>query len=101
MPVVQSGGNSNVGLEFIDVAQDPFDANRVVALTAPPPEAFTDKSQGGEVFVSHDGGVTFDAGSNNNFVLAPETLGGAEPRAVIFDRNTVNVVYFATTWGLF
>jgi len=100
-PVLQSGGNSNVGLEFIDVAQDPFDANRVVALTAPPPEAFTDKSQGGQVFVSHDGGVTFDAGSNNNFVLAPETVGGAEPRAVVFDRNTVNVVYFATTWGLF
>src|SRR5262249_7819589 len=60
-----------------------------------------DRSQGGEVFVSMDAGVTWNAPSNNNFVLAPETFGGGEPRAVVFDRITPNVVYFATTWGLF
>jgi len=100
-PVLQSGGNVNLALEFVDVAEDPFNANRIVALTAPPAEANTDKSQGGEVFVSMDAGVTWNAPSNNNFVLAPETIGGGEPRAVVFDRNTPNIVYFATTWGLF
>jgi hypothetical protein len=101
-PVLQSSGSFNtLPLEFVDVRQDPFDATRVVALTAPTAGAFTDKSQGGEVFVSHDGGATWDAGSNNNFVLAPEPFGGGEPRSLLFDRFTQNVVYFTTTWGVF
>lgn len=101
-PVAQSSGSfSTLPLEFVDVQQDPFDATRVVALTAPIAGAFTDRSQGGEVFVSHDGGATWDAGSNNNFVLAPETTGGGEPRSLLFDRFTPNLVYFTTTWGVF
>lgn len=98
---LSSGSYATLPLEFVDVQQDPFDATRVVALTAPIAAAFTDRSQGGEVFVSHDGGATFDAGSNNNFVLAPETTGGGEPRSLLFDRFSQNVVYFTTTWGLF
>jgi hypothetical protein len=101
-PAVQSSGSfSTLALEFVDVQQDPFDATRVVALTAPIAADFTDRSAGGEVFVSHDGGATFDGGSNNNFVIAPETTGGGEPRSLLFDRFTQNVVYFSTTLGLF
>jgi photosystem II stability/assembly factor-like uncharacterized protein len=101
VPVVQSSGSFDTRpLGFVDVRQDPFDATRVVALTAPIPEWFTYKSQGGDVFVSHDGGATWD-GSNNNFVLAPEVFGGGEPRSLLFDRFTQNVVYFSTTWGVF
>jgi hypothetical protein len=100
MPVVQTSG-SWAPFEFVDVEQDPFDAMRVVALTAPIADAFTDRSQGGEVFVSHDGGATWDAPSIDNFVLAPETTGGGEPRSVFFDRFTQNQVYFTTTWGVF
>jgi photosystem II stability/assembly factor-like uncharacterized protein len=99
-PVIQSGGTPALPLSFVDIVQDPFDALRIVALSAPEP-GYSFLDSGGEVWVSHDAGVTWGTASNNNFVLAPETTGGGEPRALLFDHLTANVVYFATTWGVF
>jgi hypothetical protein len=43
-PVVQSSGSfATLALAFVDVQQDPFDAMRVVALTAPIPADLTDR----------------------------------------------------------
>ena len=96
---IASGGSQNFPMQFIDVAQDPFNANRIVALAAP--TWLTDKSQGGEVWVSQDAGASWGSGANiNNFQLAPDPAPGGEPRAVLFDKFTQNTVYFATTWGV-
>jgi len=99
-PVAQVG-DPNAPLQFVDVAQDPFDANRIIALSAPPAQAEIDHSQGGAVLVSADAGQTWNNIGSSNFVLAPETTGGGEPRAVFFDKTVPNAIYFATTWGLF
>jgi photosystem II stability/assembly factor-like uncharacterized protein len=99
-PVIQSGGTVSLPLVFVDVAQNPFDATTLVALSAPDFGSSTLDS-GGEVWVSHDAGVTWGSASTNNFVISPETTGGGEPRAVLFDKLTQDVVYFATTWGVF
>ena len=98
---IDSGGSQNLPMQFVDVAQDPFDANHIVALAAPTPDAFTDKSAGGEVWISTDAGQTWSGPNTNVFVIAPEISGGGEPRAVLFDRFTPNVTYAATTWGVF
>ncbi len=100
-PVIQSGGTPSLPLEFLDVAQDPFDTTKIVALTAPAVEAYTDKSQGGEVWVSTDAGLTWGSANINQFLITPETSGGGEPRALLFDRFTANVIYVATTWGVY
>jgi hypothetical protein len=101
-PVWQTGSVS-LALEYVDIAQDPFNASRLVALSAPPAEAegFTQKSQGGELIVSIDAGVTWNLAANEYFVLPPDTSGSGEPRAIVFDHGTPNLIYFATTWGVF
>ncbi len=95
----QSGGTPSRPLAFVDVAQDPFNASRIVALTAP--TASIDHSNGGEAWISLDAGLTWGSPLVDSFVIAPETTGGGEPRAVLFDRFTSNVLYFATTWGVY
>jgi len=100
VPVIQSGGTASLPLVFVDIAQNPFDAMTVAALSAPE-SGYSTLDSGGEVWVSHDAGLTWGTASTNNFVIAPETTGGGEPRAILFDRLTQDVVYFATTWGVF
>jgi len=100
VPVIQSGGTASLPLVFVDVVQDPFNANKVVALTAPD-IGYSTLDSGGEKWVSTDAGVTWGGAITNNFVITPETTGGGEPRAMLFDRLTQDVVYFATTWGVF
>jgi len=99
-PVIQSGGTPALPLRFVDIVQDPFDALHIVAMSAPEP-GYSTLDSGGEIWVSHDAGVSWGTASTDNFVVAPETTGGGEPRALLFDRVTANVVYFATTWGVF
>ena len=98
---IAAGGSQNFPMQFVDVAEDPFDPNHIVAIAAPTLDAGTDKSQGGEVWTSQNAGQTWSGPNTNIFVIAPETLGGGEPRAVLFDRFTQGVVYAATTWGVF
>ena len=98
-PVCLTGGTPSRPLGFVDLAQDPFNASKIVALAAP--TASTDHSDGAETWVSFDAGLTWGSPLVNSFVIAPETTGGGEPRAVLFDRFTPDVLYFATTWGLF
>jgi hypothetical protein len=100
---VSSGTSWATGLPlgFVDVQQDPFNPSRFVALTTPPPDAFTAKDSGGEVLVSTDGGLTWTS-NLNNFLVAAEPAGpGGEPRAVLFDRFNAGVIYFATSWGVY
>ena len=84
--------------QFFDVAQDPFNALHLIAVAAT--GLFTNRDTGGEVWVSNDAGTNWSV-STDNFVFAPETTVGAEPRSVLFDAVTPNVVYFATTLGVF
>ncbi len=98
---IESGGSQNHPMQFVDIAQDPSNASHIIAMAAPTAEAFTDKSTGGEVWISHDAGQTWAGPNTNNFMIAPENSGGGEPRALLFDRFTPGVVYFATTWGVF
>jgi photosystem II stability/assembly factor-like uncharacterized protein len=84
--------------QFFDVAQDPFNAPHLIAVAAT--GVCCNGDTGGEVWVSNDAGTNWSV-STDNFVFAPEITAGAEPRSVLFDAVTQNVVYFATTLGVF
>jgi photosystem II stability/assembly factor-like uncharacterized protein len=99
-PVAQTNGTSGFPVAFFDVAQDYFDANHFTAVAAPGAGAPTDQSQGGQLFTSTDAGLTWTE-TTNAFVIAPETTGGGEPRAILYDWSQSGVVYYATTWGVF
>ena len=99
-PVANTAGSPSYPLDFVDAAQDPFNANHWIALAAPTSAAFTDKSTGGEMWTSIDAGQNWTRLADN-FLISPETSGGGEPRAVFFDRFNAGTVYFATTWGVF
>jgi hypothetical protein len=97
-PVAETGGAPGFNVQFVDLAEDPFNANHIIAVAAPV-VGFSFKGLYGEIWTSTDAGQTFDR-TTNNFLLPPD-FANAEPRSVLFDRFTQGVVYYATTWGVF
>jgi len=101
-PVCITSGTPSVPEQFFDVVQVPSNPSMFFAISGPVPGAgYTALDAGGEVRVSNDAGVTWGSPNINQFVIAPETVGGGEPRALLFDRFDANAIYIGTTWGVF
>jgi hypothetical protein len=97
-PVAITGGNVNTvgAVQFCDLAQDPFDANHLIALAG---------ATGGHIIYS-ELWTSSDAGQNWSvttpvFQISPDTVDQAEPLAVLFDRFIQGTVYYATAFGVF
>jgi hypothetical protein len=99
-PVAVTGGDINTtGLvQFYDLAQDPFDANHMIAVAGQTDPIY--KAIYGELWTSSDAGQNWSM-TTPAFQIAPDAQDQAEPRAVLFDHYTQGTVYYATAWGVF
>jgi photosystem II stability/assembly factor-like uncharacterized protein len=99
-PVAMTGGDVNtIGLvQFNDVAQDPFDANHMIAVAGQTDPVL--HARYGELWASSDAGQTWSM-TTPAFQIPPDMADQAEPYGVLFDRYVQGTVYYATAWGVF
>jgi len=94
-PVAQTNGSAGPA-QFSDLAQDPFDANHLIAIAG----VTGARTAYSELWTSADAGQTWSV-TTPAFQIPPDTADQAEPLAVLFDRYTQGTVYYATAFGVF
>lgn len=94
-PVAQTDGSFGPA-QFCDLAQDPFDANHLIALAG----VTGARKTYSELWTSTNAGQTWSV-TTPAFQIPPDAVDQAEPLAVLFDRYTQGTVYYATAFGVF